>query len=313
MLDTLAQPHGRSSYELGCGNSAVQSVFDQFNTPASPILFPVGERRVGWQTRGGDYQPLPSHKAIIRMTPDGKSAHVLNVVSDTYKVVHNRELLSAIERTISNEISADYLMGLQVKDKVSHHGRTCFREYIFPGLKCSVGAKSDIGFRLIISNAYGGASLRVLAGAIEFYCTNGMVLGSYDAAYHRHTSGLRIEHISDVVSKALSTYTTAQSKWQQWTKTPVTREQTMALFHEIASSPRQLDKFSDRWIIEQEDRGPTLWSVYSTLTYFASHSEDAAFAPRNTQQDSVAATMMQRELDVRKWIELPVFREMADA
>src|SRR5262245_13905382 len=71
--------------------------FSSYNTPRSPILFPVGQRPVGWQQRDGSYQRTSAHKAIIRLSPKGDSAILLNVVGATYKLVHNRELFSKIE------------------------------------------------------------------------------------------------------------------------------------------------------------------------------------------------------------------------
>jgi hypothetical protein len=52
-------------------------------------------------------------------------------------------------------------------------------------------AGSDVAFRAIFHNGYGGTSLGcIIGGAINAFCTNGMILGDYDVVYRRHTSGL---------------------------------------------------------------------------------------------------------------------------
>jgi hypothetical protein len=233
-------------------------------------------------------------------------------VSNTYKLVHNRELFGLVEDTLCRELPSSALDGVFVKDKVAYGGKSCWREYVFPGLASDIGAKSKIAFRTIVQNGYGGSALRILAGAIEFYCTNGMVRGSYDQVYHKHTAGLRIDHLGDTLVKAIDTYAQSTKEWREWTRKPVTREQTMDLFRAIAKSPSHFDKLSDHWLRERDIRGDTLWAAYSTLTYYASHN-DGAFAVRRASEDNSAAIMMQRELDVAQWTQHEAFRALVDA
>lgn len=285
--------------------------FTPYNTPDSPIMFPVGLRQVAWQTRAGQYENLAGHKALIRLSPDAKSASVLAVVSDSYRIVHNRELICRVEDTLMKELPERALKDVRVTDKVAYNGRVCYREYVFPGLCSDIGAKSQIAFRIIIQNGYGGSAIRILAGAIEFWCSNGCVRGEYDAIYRRHTSGLVIEHLDTTVARSINTYVKATHEWRKWTKQPIAHEAAMELFRAIAHTPSQLEKFTDRWMTEQEDRGRNLWAAYSTLTYYASHNE-GQFAVRR-ESANASAIMMQRELNVAKWIERPEFRALVPA
>jgi hypothetical protein len=165
--------------------------FERANANSS-IMFPVAERKVGWETREKSFAIAPSHKAIIRTTPDGAGVLVLNIVGSNYKLIHNRELFGHVEDTLRKKMQPEMLEDVRITDKVSGWGRVCLREYVFPRLRCVLrrGAKSVIGFRLIVQNGYGGSALRLHAGAIEFYCMNGMIIGDYQSAYNKHTSGL---------------------------------------------------------------------------------------------------------------------------
>ena len=147
--------------------------FDKFNTPASSILFPVAERAIGWRMKDGTYGPVKTHKAIIRTTPDGNAAHVLNIVGQSYKLVHNHELFTHVEQCITDQVLPTDLEDVQVQDSVSGWGRMCYRQYVFPRIKRSLGGstRSDIAFRMIVQNGYGGSALRIHAGAIEFWCS----------------------------------------------------------------------------------------------------------------------------------------------
>lgn len=279
---------------------------------SSPILFPVVERKLLWETQGGDTVPFNSHKAIVRPVnqPGGKvGSHVINVVTNTYKLVENRALFNCIEETMLRCIDEKHLIGVKLKDSVAHNGRTCYREYVFPNLRCDIGARSDIGFRIVISNGYGGSSIKLLAGAIEFFCTNGMVSGQYETTYARHSSGLTLERFDRQIRSALETFVTDAKKWRKWTQQPVKFAAAIEFFKSIAGNETFERKLANQYAAELDERGENLWAVYSTLTYYASHNS-GDFQTRNTESDGTAATMIKRETDVAKWIKTPEFKQL---
>lgn len=287
--------------------------FSKYNGAASAILFPVGERRVGWETRSGGYQRITSHKAIIRLTPTGESVHVLGVVGSGYRLVTNRELFGRVEDTLRKQMQIEQLNGVQVKDRVSGYGRVCFREYIFPNIKCRLGGgtKSDIAFRILVQNGYGGSALRVHSGAIEFYCTNGMISGEYQSAYKKHTSGLAVAGVGDIVANALDTFVGSQERWKHWAKTPVKHQEAMDLFKQLTDSNKLYENLSNQYLREVEERGRNLWAVYSALTFYASHN-DGEFKLKSSveAQDTIATTMLQRELSVARWVDSDAWRKL---
>jgi hypothetical protein len=279
----------------------------------SKIMFKVGERKVGWQQRDGAYTPVNSHKAIIRTTEDGTGVLVLNIVGSTYKLVHNSELFSAVEDTMRKKMHGDALHGVMITDKVSGWGRVCLREYVFPNIKCKLkkAGKSPIAFRLIVQNGYGGSALRLHAGAIEFYCMNGMISGDYQSAYNKHTSGLVVSGIGNSIERALHVFAESEALWQNWADTPVKHAFAMDLFRQLASSDKLRENLTQQYMREREDRGENLWAVYSALTYYASHAE-GEFKLREsvTQQDTEASTMLQRELTVAKWVNSAAWKKL---
>jgi hypothetical protein len=287
--------------------------FGKYNGPQAAILFPVAERSVGWETRGGGYQRIHSHKAIIRMNEDATAAYPLAVVGNNYKLVHNRELFSRVEQTMCKQIRAQDLQDVQVRDRVSGFGRTCYRDYVFPRIKCNIGksAKSDIGFRIIVQNGYGGSALRVHAGAIEFYCSNGIISGEFESSYRKHTSGLMVSGIDSAITKSIETFAANQSKWRKWAATPVRHAAAMELFKELAASAKLQEGLTEQYMAECDDRGPNLWAVYSAMTYYSSHNDGPfAFRASVEKQDTVATTMLQRELRVSHWINTDAWRKL---
>jgi hypothetical protein len=215
-------------------------------------------------------------------------------------------LYEHIENTIKEVMPSNYIDGVQIIDKGAYHGRQTWRQYIFPNFSTQINGKSKIGFRIIVQNAFGGGALKIIAGAIDFYCTNGMVRGQFESEYYRHSSGLQIMNVGNNLKKCITSFGEATEEWKKWNEQKVTHEQAMTLFRKIAASPRLIEKFNETWLDEIQDRGQNKWALYSTLTNYASHV-DGAFKLRATDNDSEASTMMKRELDVYKWLQLPEF------
>jgi len=302
VVDLFLQDHG-------------EDPFTKFNTPASPILFPVGERAVGWQMRDGSYQRTNTHKAIIRLNQRGDAAQLLNVVGSGYKLVHNRELFSAVEHAMMNEMTISSLHDVRVTDKVSGWGKVCYRQYVFPSIRCRLpDTRSDIAFRLIVQNGYGGSALRMHAGAIDFYCTNGMIRGDYTSAYRKHTKGLIVGDLGKNIRDALLQFANGQEEWQRWARTPTKFDKVVAFFEEIAQSAKMKENLIDQYARECDTRGQNMWAVYSALTYYSSHN-DGQFSMRRTvaEMDNEAATMLTRELNVAKWTQADSWRALEDA
>jgi hypothetical protein len=65
---------------------------------------------------------------------------------------------------------------------------------------------------------------------------------------------------------------------------------------------------------EKDARGNNLWSLYSTLTYYSSHS-DGGFKLRKPveEQNTQAQIMLQRELNVAKWVNTDTWKVMENA
>jgi len=301
--------------------TTIDDPFAPFNGPDSPILFPVAERAVAWQGRDDVWHQAPHHKAIVRVHPSGRGATALNIVGAGYKLVQNRELFHNVEETMRQQMLPEHLVGVQVKDRVAYYGRVCYRDYVFPNIRCRVQPKtsytrvaSDVAFRIIVQNGYGGSALRIHSGAIDFYCSNGMIRGEYSTSYRKHTKGLVVDNLGSVVTKALLSFSAAQDVWQQWAGTTVSATSVTEFFNKIAMSEKMKDGLSDQYMRERDERGPNLWALYSALTYYASH-DDGAFALRrkNDDLDSASATMMQREINVSKWTQLPEWQAMENA
>lgn len=282
------------------------------NEPLFPPLgaaldFAVAERPIGWYSvKQAKWYKTTGHKMLLRVGAD-KEPQKLAIVGDTYKVVHNRDLFPYIEHHMAQRLDADMLVGVTVREMVSYGGRDCYREYIFPNMKCDMRGEGDVAFRLIIGNSYGSKAVTLLAGAIDFWCSNGMIIGSHEKTVRKHTSGISLHGIDTWIDGALRQYVSHTKKLKQWRNTPMGFESFEQIKELLTAksllSARQADDLygevsretRERTGVDAMTQGRTMWHLYSALTRWATHSE-----VRNTGNDHEANTRIERGLHVTR-------------
>ena len=236
---------------------------------------------------------------------------VISIVSDSYRVVQNDEVFNGIENFIVNAVGIDALTGMVTKEEVSRGGLWAKKEWIFPEIKVpSVDrSKSDIGFRVIGINGFGETAIRCLYGAIDFFCTNGMVVGDISQIIvQRHFGKFDVEEKLNPIEEGIRAFIQTGKTWKEWQRCKVSEREAFTFF-ETVFSRRLAIAVMEQFQREIAIRGMTVWAMYSALTAYASHAERFPVSPLN--KDSVASIMYGRELAVAKAIRSPEWKKLA--
>lgn len=267
------------------------------------LNFRVAERCCGWfNERTKAWEPNDSKKVIVREM--GLGGMPLATVGIDYKLLHNSELFPGIEQYIIETIDDEYLTRVTVKEHVSYSGRDCWREYIFSDLTCP--DHGQVAFRLIVGNSYGGMSVKLLAGSIDFFCTNGTVLGTFDRHARRHTSGLSVAGLTQWVQGALDEFVAYGKRIQQYEHMYIDRTKEDSLFEHLVRkgviSEKRARVIQPAMHIERNARAgrdtrPNMWHLYSALTDWATHAD-----VRDTGNDHRANTVFNRQQSVERVI-----------
>jgi hypothetical protein len=231
---------------------------------STDIFFNVAERGLYLPTKAGTFHPS-GHKALIRQ--HGEGVKILNVVKNSYKLVTHREVYDALTPILSEH-------DVTVSTYHDNDGAKAYIDVRFDKLTTSL-AGSKVTFRAIFVNGYGGTSFGCKVGAINFFCTNGMITGEHDVVYRRHTSGLDVSIAADWLRAGMAKWDIAVERWHRWASTP-SRTATMIDAAKAMSDNEQHVKRMERVYIDAyvPKYGNTLFALYQTLTDFASHFED---------------------------------------
>jgi hypothetical protein len=290
---------------------AIQSrVTSKVFSSESALYFNVWERPSYFRGRDGYYED-PSHKHIVRLHNDQPVS--IGLVGNNYKLLKNRELFEGIEKTFEDVFSSEELNGVIRKDQTSYLGGTCYRDYIFPTIKVDISSKrSDVAFRVIAVNGYDGTSgFKLYSGAIDFFCTNGMVSGSFDMMVKRHTKGLTIPNMTDRIRRSIDIFYKQADIWKHWVHKNITDEAAEECFKSMPNiSDRRVDQLMRRFRIECAVHNRTVWALYSAATSYATVA-DGEFKIRETGVDHKATTLMNREQQVRSWLNTDEFLKLA--
>ena len=253
---------------------------------------------------------VPRKCALVRNDNDA----VLGIVGKKFGIIQNNDLFPAIDAEVFSSLPAEAKENAVISDSVAFNGSVCYRHYKFPTIKPDEGqtlrardSVTDLGFMLTIANGFGGSSLAISSGAIDFYCDNGIISGKMDAHYtRRHSADINIHGLTPAVTAAVASFENDTIKWARWMKKQVS-DGTVSDFLENVVSPGLGKKLMSQWFVEKEARGANVWAVYSALTNYASHTSDGRFAVRNTGADHEAFTRMGRHQRVAKIAESDEF------
>ena len=277
----------------------------------SELYFDTWERPCYFKGTGDKYYKDDEHKHIVRMFNDKPLS--LGVVGKNYNKLDNKTLCRSIEQTFSEALGHDQLRGVTTRDKVSYHGGLSIREYIFPGIKANIESRSsDVAFRTVVINGYdGSSSFKLYNGAIDFFCENGMVTGIYDMTVKKHTKGLQIPKLLDKVRRSIDIFFTQAQHWKRWVGKTISDDDAKECYESFPNaSKRMVEKLLRQFHIESLTHGRTVWALYSAATFYSSHSS-GEFGTKETGQDHTASTLLNRERQVRSWVETDAFKQIA--
>jgi len=278
------------------------------NTTDREIFFNVYEQPV---VSRDNRHVADDKKMLTRTTPDGDV--YLNVVNSGYRVVENAEVLEPLQRQMINYFDPLVLEDVKIKDTISANGNVCYAEYLFPrlkhGIETSTGHKTEFGLRFVMKNTFDGkGSVTMWSGLIDFFCTNGTVMGQYDVTRKRHSRNFNTDGFISAFEMSMTSHRQAVEKYQRYADTKVgSSTKVQQLFDKLTKTNRQDQKrsggLSDRlfsqWIDEVRVRGNNLFAVQSAMTHYASHGDDGRF---DLTKAGDGGTLYKRGDEVTKWL-----------
>mgnify|MGYP005991310095 CR=1 FL=1 len=249
---------------------------------------------------------------------NGKTGEYIGVVGNTFQCASHTDFFGGVHDTITENLGEEQCDSMNMKWKTARDNAWVMLDMILPNVTARIESdkhKTTIAQRIIaLHGVDGSCSNQVFFGAIDFFCTNGMIRGEHDKIRRKNTSNFSMDRfIRDLRESTQSFY--AQSKrLQGWANKPLFVGDVKSMLESLLKSDRMTEKMFGLYNQEASVRGQNVWALYSAFTNYASYADERnGFNLRDTGKDTNAVSMFTREHKVSQWIESKQFKELIAA
>jgi len=243
---------------------------------------------------------------------------VLGIVGSKFNSVTHREFYDKVCRTMAEQLGDDAMKDVQVRWNTARNGAFAMLDASMPSTKAVIitdKQQTEISQRVIALHGVDGlCSNQVFFGAIDFFCTNGMIRGEHDKVRRKNTTNFSMDTFIRELENANSDFYSQAEQLQEWARTPLEYNSVRDMLHSLMGSEKKGDKMLGLYSQEIQTRGHNAFALYSAFTNYASYADERnGFKLRDTGNDTNSISMWGREQEVTKWVSSKQFKELVAA
>jgi hypothetical protein len=246
---------------------------------------------------------------------NGNTGEYLGIVGNGFSCASHGDFFTKAHNTISEHLGEEFCNQMNIKYRTARNNAWVMMDMTMPNVLRKIHSdkhSTTIAPRLIALHGIDGTcSNMVFFGAIDFFCTNGMITGDYNKIKRKNTSNFSLTKFIEELEESVEDFDNSAEMFQRWAETRLTTN-VKDLLDGIIQSERKSDKMYTLYNQEAATRGRNVWALYSAFTNYASYADERnGFSLRNTGNDTEAQSMWAREQEVAKWISSPQFQAIA--
>ena len=262
------------------------------------------------------YEDTHFHKS--KYVINGNTGEYLGIVGKKFKCASHGDFFTRAHNAVSEHLGEEVCDSMNLKFSTARNNAWVMMEMVMPNvLRKIVTDKhtTTIAPRLIALHGIDGScSNQVYYGAIDFFCTNGMITGDYDKIKRKNTTNFDLGRFIGELEHTIQDFNNTADTYQKWAEAKLYTIDVSAMLKSIMSEEKAEKMFS-LYNHETVTRGRNVWALYSAFTSYANplNVDTNGFALRRTGNDTQAQSLWKREQDVAGWINTPQFRELIAA
>ena len=151
---------------------------------------------------------MEGHKFVINPVTGDGIAHM----GKGFSPAGHRAFCSSVYKVVRDNHTPEQLEGMSVAFRSAHGGGWLRMDITLPNVTYDIvtnnGHKTKTGYRIIALHGVDGTCGNLIYfGAIDFFCTNGMITGKYDSIKKKNTSRFSLDmFIKELKQNATSFY-----------------------------------------------------------------------------------------------------------
>jgi len=242
----------------------------------------------------------------------------IGVVGSTFNCATHTEFFQGVHDTVTENLGEQQTNDMNIKWRVAKQNAWAMMDMTLPNVTARIENNkhsTTIAQRIIaLHGVDGSCSNQTYFGAIDFFCTNGMIRGEHDKIRRKNTANFTMDRFIRDLRESTQSFYAQSERLQGWANKPLFVGDVKAMLEALLKSDRTAEKMFGLYNQEASVRGENVWALYSAFTNYASYADERnGFNLRDTGKDTQAVSMFQRENKVSQWIESPVFKELIAA
>ena len=252
-----------------------------------------------------------------RYVVNARTGEYIGIVGDKFNCADHTAFFTGVQDAMTEHLSDDQLVNAQVTWKSARKNAWALMDIVLPNVTTTITTdkhETNISQRIIaLHGVDGSCSNMVFFGAIDFFCTNGMIRGEHDKVKRKNTTFFSMDTFIDELLASKSAFDQQTEQLQKMANTPL-HVNVPDLLQSIVKSEKKAEKMFTLYNQEVSTRGRNVFALYSAFTNYATYADERnGFLLRQTHNDNDAVNMFKREHEVATWIETKQFKELIAA
>jgi len=238
---------------------------------------------------------------------NNETGEPLGIVGKSFQCASHGDFFRGVVDTATETLNAHDLEDADYTFRTARNGAWAMLDITLPNVKSKITTdkfETEIGNRIIsLHGIDGSCSNQVFFGAIDYFCTNGLISGDHDKVRKKNTSNFTMNSFIYELNRARTDFYSQAEKMQVWAQTDLKYVDVSTLLDDMLGSKRKSEKMYSLYMSEAGVRGHNKFALYSAMTNYATYADERnGFNLKQTGNDTQAMSMWSREQEVSKWV-----------
>jgi len=238
---------------------------------------------------------------------NNETGEPLGIVGKSFQCASHGDFFRGVVDTATETLNAHDLEDADYTFRTARNGAWAMLDITLPNIKSKIITdkfETEIGNRIIsLHGIDGSCSNQVFFGAIDYFCTNGLISGDHDKVRKKNTSNFTMNSFIYELNRARTDFYSQAEKMQVWAQTDLKYVDVSTLLDDMLGSKRKSEKMYSLYMSEAGVRGHNKFALYSAMTNYATYADERnGFNLKQTGNDTQAMSMWSREQEVSKWV-----------
>src|SRR6056300_1961310 len=170
-----------------------------------------------------DVQFEPTKVRDKKYVINGETGEYIGVVGDTFNCASHTDFFTGVQNTMLENLVPDEIADAKVSWRNARQDAWAMMDITLPNVTSRIDTdkhSTTVSQRVIALHGIDGScSNMVFFGAIDFFCTNGMVTGDYDKIKRKNTSNFSLDKFIQELQSSVTDFYETADKFQRWANT----------------------------------------------------------------------------------------------